>query len=341
MKITANDGSVFEGTQAEYEAFLAFAKKELAEQKVKPSEELTFEGDTYRKVDRKAQAGDVVVFRKTGGEEFLTNQPYKVDGDGQVESTEFFGESFEVYRYVMGRTTETVYVYEKVEAEYVPQEGDIVVVTANGYVSRNSVGDIGKITEVKNYGIVVEVPSKPSSSSSYGNSHTKDEVRKATPAEVEAYENALHKASFRVGDYVKSIKSELGNEGMILKLKDSGEGLRTRHASGEVIPADFLGKSLDGNIYGILADRIVKATEQEVEDALEAVKWAKIGRKVNEAKLGDIVRVTHNVCAKPVGSFFEVANVYSGLSSILDENGKCYTLGANVELIAPVESTFK
>ena len=64
MKITMPNGFIFEGTQAEYESFLAFAETQQAEETPKSSDTITFEGEQYRKVDRKAQAGDVVVFRK-------------------------------------------------------------------------------------------------------------------------------------------------------------------------------------------------------------------------------------------------------------------------------------
>lgn len=154
-------------------------------------ETIEFEGGTYRKVEREAREGDVVISNAKSSS-FVTNgKPYKVtssDGDLILNG----GTSLAIGLYNVGRTRETVDVYELIEqAKYVPQKGDIVVITGNRCDSRNAVGDIGKITKVKSYGINVEVPSKPNSPKVNGNLHPFDEVRKATPAEVEKYEQAL------------------------------------------------------------------------------------------------------------------------------------------------------
>lgn len=239
--------------------------------KKKQADEITFKGAKYRKVDRKAQAGDVVVFRNPENDErwITLGKPYEaVTGDaGELEFEDNDGDRLYLYLDER-RSTNNTDVYEKVEAKYVPQEGDIVVVTANTTASRNAVGDIGKIGKLTSYDATVDVPSKPNVTGANGN-HTKlSEVRKATPAEVDAYEKALHKASFSVGDYVKIVKSERGNVGKIVKITKVADGERHRRLDGTIELSDFIGQ-LVGNSqdYGFLAEQFVKATEQEVADA--------------------------------------------------------------------------
>lgn len=69
---------------------------------------IEFEGKQYKKVDREAREGDVVIMTaKTESDVIHTGRPYKVDENKQIEG-------FDVYRNKNGlnRTTETVDVYE-------------------------------------------------------------------------------------------------------------------------------------------------------------------------------------------------------------------------------------
>lgn len=281
MKITMNNGITFEGTQAEYEEFLAYAERKIAEDEAKEAkalETIEFEGATYRKVDREARKGDVVIFTdETAYRYFITkNQPYKVIADGKFIDND--GDRMTIYRNDgdQNRTRETVDVYEPIEqAKYVPQEGDIVVITDDS-ASNHSLGDIGKITEVKVDTFRVTVPGKKNR----GNWLMDFRFRKATPAEVEKYEQALMEI------------------------------------------------------------------EKAHKDTEIAEKWAKIGRKPNEFKKGDVVK------ARTLWIPSEVINDHIGI--IEDEGydmvgikfgngrycGACITDG-NVELITPVESLFK
>lgn len=249
-------------------------KKELRFDEIELAEEtIEFEGGTYRKVEREAREGDVVISNAKSSSFVTKGKPYKVtssDGDLILNG----GTSLAISLYNVGRTRETVDVYEPVEqAKYVPQEGDIVVITANRHGSRNVVGDIGKITKVKSYGINVEVPSKPDSPKVNGNTHTNDEVRKATPAEVEKY-------------------------------------------------------------------------EQAVKDAEVADKWAKIGRKPNEFKKGDVVRVVERLSSDfAVGTLGivmrdELDDCCRPTTKAITTDGKLLSFHPRVELVAPVESLF-
>lgn len=269
MKITMNNGITFEGTQAEYEEFLAYAERKIAEDEAKEAqveETIEFEGATYRKVEREAREGDVIVLSQAQANEttYVTaGKPYKVLRDESFVVDN--GDQYGVYRRSFGRTRETVDVYEPIEqAKYVPQEGDIVVITDDS-ASNHSLGDIGKITEVKVDTFRVTVPGKKNR----GNWLMDFRFRKATPAEVEKY-------------------------------------------------------------------------EQAVKDAEIAEKWAKIGRKPNEFKKGDVVRVIDNMgtIAIRVGDV-AIVNYQVKESGSLDifvpSGGTRYVKG---ELIAPVESLF-
>lgn len=302
---------------------------------------------------------------------------------------------------------ESATIAKKKKAEYVPQEGDIVVVTANNTCSSNNVGDIGKVGAEKplgDGGVCVYVPNGPTSRVRTWPS----DIRKATPAEVEAYEQALlsyekalHKASFSVGDYVKIVKSERGNEGKIAKITRIDEGLTSQRITGEFAPVDFEGRIInDETSYGLNAEAIVKATDKEVEQAkkpklkagdfvkfeepdlyditvgkiyevqtdyagdlciiddagdedcsylaefaikvdAEEAKWAKLGRKVDEYKVGDIIKITRDQHGDPVGTITKVIRVHErGTVTYKSVSNGTYLGDFDaIKLIAPVEST--
>lgn len=393
--------SEIERVQASLETEVAALKGEKA------NETIEFEGATYRKVEREAHEGDVVIFRKNTSCTATNGKTYAVlSPNEESNGVRFIGEmcgDYNVYEVLFGRTRETVDVYE---AQYVPQEGDVVVVIANNSGSRNAVGDIGKLSAVTSYDAKVNVPAKPDSNGVDGNWHVFDDFRKATPAEVEAYEKAAHKASFAVGDYVKVVKSERGKEGEIVKITKVSDELQMRRVSGDVVSADFHAKSLDGELYGLAADQIVKATDAEIAEATapklkagdyikwtdgsrslpngeifevfgdeeglhvvdndgdkrwsalksplfkyeilsaEEVKWAKIGRKVNEFKKGDVVRVvkrlSSNFAVGILGIVMrdEIDDCCRPTTEAITTDGKLKSFHPRVELVAPVESLF-
>ena len=73
-----------------------------------------------------------------------------------------------------------------------------------------------------------------------------------------------------------------------------------------------------------------------IEYREEIEKWAKIGRKPNEFKVGDIVRITQYQCGAEKGKFVEV-------NEVLPEGSISYGYVADthaIELIVPVETRF-
>lgn len=229
-----------------------------------------------------------------------------------------------------------------------------------------------------------------------------EEEAQESQAEVEAYEKAAHKASFAVGDYVKVVKSKRGNEGKIVKITEVSDESKMRRVSGDVVSADFHVKSLDGELYGLTADQIVKANDAEIAKATapklkagdfvkfsdndmgitagklyevyekygelsltdddgdwrhggvfsdkyeilsaEEAKWAKIGRKVNEFKKGDVVRVFDNMAISvPIGSLATITHDQitnrPQAEAVSARNGDLRSFWLGVEIVAPVEST--
>lgn len=364
-------------------------------------EAIEFEGATYRKVEREAREGDVVIIRNGTGEWFMDGVPYKVLQGILINSVHSSGK-MEVYKAAVNRTRETVDVYEPIEqAKYVPQEGDIVVIVKSEHGSRNGVGDIGKVSDVSPINFAVDVPQKPDARNVNGNKHETYEVRKATPAEVEKYEQAIYKASFSVGEYVKIVKSHRGLEGVIAKITEIGE-----YPSDVGITCDFGIEHLTGKYAGetlvATADQIVKATDTEIAKATgpklkvgdfvkfkrgisdtkadkpylievdpsggelafrddvndwcsiahsseyeilsaEEAKWAKIGRKPNEFKKGDVVRVL-GVCSghEIAGQLGEIVIADGSdqprVRAVYED--ELIELWTRVELVAPVESIF-
>lgn len=155
-----------------------------------------------------------------------------------------------------------------------------------------------------------------------------EKIAKAIRKEIEC---AIVKAEIteperlKVGDYVKTITSS--KHGHISKEEtvkiehlnfptDSGHSVAVRHVRGG---GDGLFKPTD----------LIKATDEEVADAkrkqaenVEAEKWAKIGRKPNQLKVGDIV-------LRSPGYYDVVANPFGNLR-----------LETGEELITPVEARF-
>jgi len=244
-------------------------------------ETIEFEGSTYRKVEREAREGDVII--STVEHSFMVNvgKPYKVGDGGCVIAEDDCTPSV----YNAGRNLKNVDVYALIEqAKHVPQEGDIVVIVKSENGSRNSVGDIGKVSNVSHVNFAVDVPQKPKAPRVNGNKHEAYEVRKATPAEVEQYEQAVHKASFAVGDYVKV------TDDFCDKVVNVGDICEIVHDDGTNLPFK-LKRLTDGKVSGFMYARgLVKATDAEIAKAtapkLKAGDFVKFKRSIGDTTAG-------------------------------------------------------
>ncbi|WP_427110892.1 hypothetical protein [Lysinibacillus xylanilyticus] len=300
---------------------LRFDEIELAE------ETIEYEGATYRKVEREAREGDVVILKDTGGGLFKVGKKYKVVKGVQIADDD--NDLFDLYRSKLRRTRETVDVYEPIEqAKYVPQEGDIVVITGNTSVHANKIGDIGKVGKgepLGDGGVNVYVPEGPTNAI-----RTKpQDIRKASPAEVEKYEQAVkdaNKPKLKAGDFVKiTRKRPYYDNGKIYEVRKDNDG--------DLYVIDEVGDA----VYGAISNG-----EYEIVDA-ETAKWAKFGRKPNEFKIGDIVELTGSHLGHPIGTIGEVVKAPShfiGTDIGVKANGHVKSHLGQMKLLAPVESLF-
>lgn len=140
----------------------------------------------------------------------------------------------------------------------------------------------------------------------------------------------------KVGDYVK-ITCDKTVEGEQREVT-IGEIRIIKEIDNDRFP--YYAEKLDGSDYGYFrTDALVRATDEEVAEAkakLAEAKWTKIGRKPNEFKKGDIVRVD-NPCGSPQkkGQLAEVIHDSVDVSSVIVNGGWAVSVS---ELVAPVES---
>lgn len=303
-------------------------KKELRFDEIELAEEtIEFEGSTYRKVEREAREGDVVIFKGVEYQSSFTEDgvPYKV-----IAENTYVLEDGDVYS-ISGWDDHSVDVYEPIEqAKYVPQEGDIVVITANTSSHANSIGDIGKVGKeepLDDGGVKVYVPGGPLRAI-----RTKlCDIRKATPAEVEKYEQAMKDASkpkLKAGDFVKfkrSIDDTKAGKPYLIEVDPRDGALSFKDDAGDFCDIDFTG-------------------EYEILSAEEA-KWAKIGRKPNEFKKGDIIECGSHGQFKTPKCLYEVSRIDDDKVYFYDNSYGCgegfmHSSSESIRLISPVESLF-
>ncbi len=218
MKITIS-GNVIEGTPEELAEYFAmtedFAKANTCEDaccEAVEDEIIEFEGEKYRKVDREAREGDVIILSQKQADKttFVTaGTPYKVFVCGNtVAFVNDRGHTYDVYYRGFGRTPETVDVYEPIAAskpKYEPKVGDIVVITGDSEIAHveNEIGDIGKITKVDNDETAkVHVAGKRNEFNYVGF----EDMRPATAEEIAQYEKAVADAEKRKAEEVKWAK---------------------------------------------------------------------------------------------------------------------------------------
>ena len=206
--------------------------------------------------------------------------------------------------------------------------GDIVVITGNTNASRNAVGDIGKIVDAVNnnaHSVSVLVPGKEASNGN-GNYTKPSEMRHATPAERQAYEDPL-KPKLKAGDYVKFTEDD----------RDITAGKKYEVKTYEDRELYFVDD--DG-------DKRFAALEWESCEITDAPKpptaFERAGRKEGEFKVGDVVRVSTRADAhKVAGSLVTIAEFKEGGNcgglAWFEDYGRSIT-GQYLELIAPVES---
>ena len=211
-------------------------------------------------------------------EDMTLGQIVADEGDGDIEirivayktQTSRVGDSYGVEAKYFRKATDA----EISDATPKPKAGDIVVITANTSHSRNAVGDIGKVRDdhIKPF---VDVPGKTKGN---GNATTQSEMRHATPAEIAEYEALLkpNTTVLKVGDTVKVEGSRWFKDGTITKVKKLG--------GWNGFDPDYVLLESAGNGLSVKTKYVTKIDEPCV--------FTDKGRKPNEYRKGDVVRIT-------------------------------------------------
>lgn len=304
---------------------------------------IEYNGAEYTKVDD-GQVGDIGLVVDAWGDQ-LVGEYYEIKTmseecyrmEGKLWSASCYKRRMKPFRKIVVQTPPTI--EERVTTlesdiaalkssdvkveNYDFKAGDIVVVKSLdkwfSYGSKVKIGDIGKVGSEGDFGgsVRVIVPG----GSSTANFVDKSEIRKATPAEVEQYEKELAKASFSTGDYVKIVKSQRNNEGVIGIITEIG-AIATKMVDGTVTTQPILIKHLTGKESGTLsagpADHIIKATEEEIAEVLKP-----------KLKSGDFVKWTDGSNSLPNGEIFEVFEDVNGVYVIDNDGTKRYTALSN------------
>lgn len=194
------------------------------------------------KEEKSLKVGDYVVALPTADERYsITNSEMRlgkvkdVQGDlinieilEHSRSKAFVGEElFALSKYFRKATDEEV---AKIKNEYIPEEGEVVVITGNTNGSINKVGDVGRVGErLGNKGVQVHVPGKPNGL--LGGNYTKfDEMRPATEEEKQQYEQAEKFAKlgrkpgeFKKGDIFKGVGGRI-SQGLfeVVEIREEG-----------------------------------------------------------------------------------------------------------------------
>ncbi|MDH5159863.1 hypothetical protein [Heyndrickxia oleronia] len=284
-------------------------------------ETITHNGATYTLVDRKAQPGDVVEY-ETG---FITEVTgYDRHGDLLAYND-------------IGSKTWTVYGYYQPVRVYAP-------------VASLKVGDYAKVVNASDFhflsdGDVVEILGDSCAPTNHSVKRLsdgkiqrvpKDQLVRATDEEVAQAKAETRKASFKIGDYARVINNV--NEhcvGDIVKI-----------TSLESTAFDFRVDRIGKDDYGFInADNIEKLSAEQADIA----KWAAIGRKPNEYKKGDIVRVTIDGALgsrnmkEDIGEVTDVnseGNPWVSVKARESSSNGARHHHKSIELITPVEARF-
>ncbi|MEV2911064.1 hypothetical protein ABNF65_21245 [Paenibacillus larvae] len=112
--------------------------------------------------------------------------------------------------------------------------------------------------------------------------------RKAEVAELEKRLEEEVSRRLKVGDYAKIIEVDPCDSFYGVAVGDIVQVTYTDYSD---VPYRCKGPVYERWLY---AEQLERATDEEVAAAGQEEKWAKIGRKVNEYKVGDIVRYEYN-----------------------------------------------
>ncbi|MEK3817462.1 hypothetical protein [Bacillus sp. FSL K6-1284] len=286
-----------------------------------------------------AKAGDFVKFDEAPNSYLTAGKYYeicRVDdyGDPHIVADDgdrfdmYYADDFEVYRKVSAAS---------VEAEPKPERlkvGDYakVVNATQSCMSGFSNGEIVEIIENPYGEDDCDFRVKSIAGNRYGyTKKTSDYIISAADEEVAEAKDAAARAKFKNGDKVR-LKSGGGEtplygfeNGKVYTVVDN-DYPQSRTEKKIQIECDWY--------HGYATpDQLEILTE---EDAAEIEKWAAIGRKVGEYRVGDIVQYLYD------GEICEVVAVTEDgcVKVATQDHGNCTENQSSIELIAPVEARF-
>ncbi|MEI2280735.1 hypothetical protein [Paenibacillus polysaccharolyticus] len=383
------------------------------------SNTITFQGATWRKVDRDVREGDAIKFTDEDRSHYLTESELYVvnevdyNDDPQItdddeDEYDAGGDDYEVYEKVADSAAveyrevkrkaavgERIRITNRVPSEDRYKNGDEFVVNSadsDGDVRVSAAGSDRTFVMRIEYVVLEPVTAKPAESTqperlkvgeyarvvdathmyadsgvaegsivkitqddeSYrpfkteltnGNNagwFTATELVRATDEEVAAAKRAALIAQFSVGDHVRMTVEDGKRPSFGYGGVSNGDiGKVTRKYKGHII-VDFPAN----NAWLADASELTKLTAEEAAEIerkqAEEKRWAAIGRKVNEFKVGDIVEAKRRLRNSEVilGEVCDVQDepsTYLAITSYVDGNYRSVDV---IKLIVPVEQRF-
>lgn len=296
-----------------------------------PAVEVEVNGVKYRKVDRKAQAGDIIRIMECSRSYVTFGGFYTVDrvdgwGDARItdddgNSYDTYGDKYDVYEKVASSATkysevkrkanigERIRIVDRDICEEDYEDGAEFVVSrvdSDGDVYVTCGDDDDKMVCYEEY-VVLEP------------------VEKSGPSQP--------KPKVNVGDKIRITRYQCNwTEGTVVTITnpDVGGVVKTARA-----------KSEDGRSYLTDYDSFEVLTAEELAQIAEEAKWTAIGRRVNEFKAGDIVEATCRLGKREriLGKF--TGGVDGPAMGLITPAGGYYSVDVDgAKLIVPVEQRF-
>lgn len=299
------------------------------------TDSLTHNGAEYKRVHRKAQPGDVVVFTENSSPYFTNGTAYGPVLNG-LEIVDNQHDKLSVYNDRFNRTSDNVRVYEPLKEENSElRVGDYAKVVATGFNGYANRGDIVVITEDDKSSAPYNTDHLDGTNAGW---HYKSDLVPATDTEV-ADAKAEHEfAKFAEGDKVRLIEgggahpldgyktSEVYE--VVSNDADNGSGKRYVELSGGHIARGYAKPA-----------QLEKVSEEELQ-------WAEIGRKPGEFKKGDVVRIVrdnpHSSLHKKgdIGIIDDLGRESFSVTSVRAGMWGRWVENTDVALITPVEQRF-
>jgi hypothetical protein len=312
------------------------------------SESITYNGVTYVKSTGKAEVGDVIRIGEesvsfiTDGEFYAITAdsdgvPVFTDDDGDELGISYLDEPPTLFKPL----TSAVSPHEVKRKASVGERIKIVKATFNSGTYSN--GDTFDVIRANSSGVEIDKRGRDIVSFVWHSEYVVlvPVTEPIAQPPVKSPEKAQTPA-LKVGDYVKVVRDGGFHDytvGDIVKITR----IDTVTEEGTLFYGESVTTGKRGNCLS--TKQTVMVTSEEVAEASVTAKWAAIGRKVGEIRVGDVVRSLGHTVNAPKGTLGIAEyghNFAIPCMGIRDSSGKLWSAhnGAGLELIAPVESLF-